>query len=73
MKETYRDFLADWQQGYTDEPLILLTHFAFLFMFYVVLYAIQKVSPTKTIKQRGRKTDSEYRQIEGFYAPKMKI
>ncbi|OZI15529.1 transposase [Sodalis-like symbiont of Philaenus spumarius] len=60
MKEAYADFCAEWQQRYADEPLMLAAQPSY----DAVLYAMEKLP--ETVKQRGRKTGSEYRQLEGF-------
>ncbi|WP_334469533.1 Mu transposase C-terminal domain-containing protein [Arsenophonus sp. PmNCSU2021_1] len=60
MKEAYVDFCAEWQQRYADEPLMLAAQPSY----DAVLYAMDKLP--EIVKQRGRKTGSEYRQLEGF-------
>jgi len=60
IKEAYADFCAEWQQRYSDEPLMLAAQPSY----DAVLYAIEKLP--ETLKQRGRKTGSEYRQLERF-------
>lgn len=60
IQESYADFCTEWQNRYANELLML----AALPSYDAVLYAMEKLH--ETIKQRGLKTGSEYRQLKGF-------
>lgn len=60
MSEAYEDFVADWQRRHADEPYMLEV----MPSYDVVRYAMKKLP--KVVKQKGRVTGSEYRQLEGF-------
>lgn len=60
MSEAYEDFVADWQRRYADEPYMLEV----MPSYDVVRYAMKKLP--EVVKQKGRVTGSEYRQLEGF-------
>ncbi|HFS2351944.1 TPA: Mu transposase C-terminal domain-containing protein [Escherichia coli] len=60
MSEAYEDFVADWQRRHADEPYMLEV----MPSYDVVRYAMKKLP--EVVKQKGRVTGSEYRQLEGF-------
>ncbi|EHR0756076.1 transposase [Escherichia coli] len=60
MSEAYEDFVADWQRHHADEPYMLEV----MPSYDVVRYAMKKLP--EVVKQKGRVTGSEYRQLEGF-------
>ncbi|EHM8908992.1 transposase [Escherichia coli] len=60
MSEAYEDFVADWQRRHADEPCMLEV----MPSYDVVRYAMKKLP--EVVKQKGRVTGSEYRQLEGF-------
>ncbi|RXJ66176.1 transposase [Escherichia coli] len=60
MSEAWEDFVADWQRRYADEPYMLEV----MPSYDVVRYAMKKLP--EVVKQKGRVTGSEYRQLEGF-------
>ncbi|HDD9261381.1 TPA: transposase [Escherichia coli] len=60
MSEAYEDFVADWQRRHADEPYMLEV----MPSYDVVRYAMKKLP--EAVKQKGRVTGSEYRQLEGF-------
>ena len=60
MSEAYEDFVAEWQRRHADEPYMLEV----MPSYDVVRYAMKKLP--EVVKQKGRVTGSEYRQLEGF-------
>ncbi|WP_032239705.1 Mu transposase C-terminal domain-containing protein [Escherichia coli] len=60
MSEAYEDFVAEWQCRHADEPYMLEV----MPSYDVVRYAMKKLP--EVVKQKGRVTGSEYRQLEGF-------
>ncbi|EMX2410378.1 transposase, partial [Shigella flexneri] len=60
MSEAYEDFVAEWQRRHADEPYMLEV----MSSYDVVRYAMKKLP--EVVKQKGRVTGSEYRQLEGF-------
>ncbi len=60
MSEAYEDFVADWQRRHADEPYMLEV----MPSYDVVRYAMKKLP--EVVKQKGRVTGSEYRQLERF-------
>ncbi|EKM6232595.1 transposase [Salmonella enterica] len=60
MSEAYEDFVADWQRRHADEPYMLEV----MPSYDVVRYAMKKLP--EVVKQKGRVTGSEYRQLEGI-------
>lgn len=60
MSEAYEDFVAEWQHRHADEPYMLEV----MPSYDVVRYAMKKLP--EVVKQKGRVTGSEYRQLEGF-------
>ncbi|MBB2455232.1 transposase [Escherichia coli] len=60
MSEAYEEFVADWQRRHADEPYMLEV----MPSYDVVRYAMKKLP--EVVKQKGRVTGSEYRQLEGF-------
>lgn len=60
MSEAYEDFVTEWQRRYADEPYMLEV----MPSYDVVRYAMKKLP--EVVKQKGRVTGSEYRQLEGF-------
>ncbi|EMY3402105.1 transposase [Escherichia coli] len=60
MSEAYEDFVAEWQRRHADEPYMLEV----MPSYDVVRYAMKKLP--EVVKQKGRITGSEYRQLEGF-------
>lgn len=58
--EAYRDFVAEWQRRHADEPHMLEV----VPSYDTVLRAMRKLP--EVVKQKGRITGSEYRQLEGF-------
>ncbi|HHY8548858.1 TPA: Mu transposase C-terminal domain-containing protein [Escherichia coli] len=60
MSEAYEDFVAEWQRRHADEPYMIEV----MPSYDVVRYAMKKLP--EVVKQKGRVTGSEYRQLEGF-------
>ncbi|EIP9508361.1 transposase [Escherichia coli] len=60
MSEAYEDFVAEWQRRHADEPYMLEV----MPSYDVVRYTMKKLP--EVVKQKGRITGSEYRQLEGF-------
>ncbi|EEC7658477.1 transposase [Escherichia coli] len=60
MSEAYEDFVAEWQRRHADEPYMLEV----MPSYDVVRYTMKKLP--EVVKQKGRVTGSEYRQLEGF-------
>ncbi|EHM4995759.1 transposase, partial [Shigella sonnei] len=60
MSEAYEDFVAEWQRRHADEPYMLEV----MPSYDVVRYAMKKLP--EVVRQKGRVTGSEYRQLEGF-------
>ena len=60
LSEASEDFVADWQRRHADEPYMLEV----MPSYDVVRYAMKKLP--EVVKQKGRVTGSEYRQLEGF-------
>ncbi|EQB2283140.1 Mu transposase C-terminal domain-containing protein [Escherichia coli] len=60
MSEAYEDFVAEWQRRHADEPYMLEV----MPSYDVVRYTMKKLP--EVVKQKGRITSSEYRQLEGF-------
>ncbi|EKA1090884.1 transposase, partial [Escherichia coli] len=60
MSEAYEDFVAEWKRRHADEPYMLEV----MPSYDVVRYAMKKLP--EVVKQKGRITGSEYRQLEGF-------
>lgn len=60
MSEAWEDFAAEWQRRHADEPYMLEV----MPSYDVVRYAMKKLP--EVVKQKGRVTGSEYRQLEGF-------
>ncbi|WP_032242576.1 Mu transposase C-terminal domain-containing protein [Escherichia coli] len=60
MSEAYEDFVAEWQCRHADEPYMLEV----MPSYDVVRYAMKKLP--EVVKQKGRVTGSESRQLEGF-------
>ncbi|ELL0441147.1 transposase [Salmonella enterica] len=58
--EAYGDFVAEWQRRHADEPHMLEV----VPSYDTVLRAMRKLP--EVVKQKGRITGSEYRQLEGF-------
>ncbi|EBP2085772.1 transposase [Salmonella enterica] len=58
--EAYQDFVAEWQRRHADEPHMLEV----IPSYDAVLRAMRKLP--EVVKQKGRITGSEYRQLEGF-------
>ncbi|EPU7167088.1 DNA-binding protein, partial [Escherichia coli] len=60
MTEAYEDFVAEWQHRHADEPYMLD-----IMPSYDTIRRAMKKLP-EVVKQKGRVTGSEYRQLEGF-------
>lgn len=60
MSEAWEDFAAEWRRRHADEPYMLEV----MPSYDVVRYAMKKLP--EVVKQKGRVTGSEYRQLEGF-------
>lgn len=60
MKEAWDNFSAEWCETYKDDPVMV----AVMPSYDTVCRVMAKVP--EIVKQRGRKTGSEYRQIEDF-------
>ncbi|HAE4143963.1 TPA_asm: DDE-type integrase/transposase/recombinase [Salmonella enterica subsp. enterica serovar Montevideo] len=60
MTEAYEDFVAEWNRRHAEEPYMLQ-----IIPSYDAIRRVVKKLP-EVVKQKGRVTGSEYRQIEGF-------
>lgn len=60
MTEAYEDFVAEWNRRHAEEPYMLQ-----IIPSYDAIRRVMKKLP-EVVKQKGRVTGSEYRQIEGF-------
>ncbi|EIE7706108.1 transposase [Salmonella enterica] len=60
MTEAYEDFVAEWNRRYAEEPYMLQ-----IIPSYDAIRRVMKKLP-EVVKQKGRITGSEYRQLEGF-------
>ncbi|EMX7707896.1 transposase [Salmonella enterica] len=60
MTEAYEDFVAEWNRRHAEEPYMLQ-----IVPSYDAIRRVMKKLP-EVVKQKGRVTGSEYRQIEGF-------
>ncbi|EHE1756770.1 transposase [Salmonella enterica] len=60
MTEAYEDFVAEWNRRYAEEPYMLQ-----VIPSYDAIRRVMKKLP-EVVKQKGRITGSEYRQLEGF-------
>ncbi|ECX9224298.1 DDE-type integrase/transposase/recombinase [Salmonella enterica] len=60
MTEAYEDFVTEWNRRYAEEPYMLQ-----IIPSYDAIRRVMKKLP-EVIKQKGRITGSEYRQLEGF-------
>ncbi|TJU75213.1 transposase, partial [Escherichia coli] len=60
MTEAYEDFVAEWRLRHADEPYMLD-----IMPSYDTIRRAMKKLP-EVVKQKGRVTGSEYRQLEGF-------
>ncbi|EBT9168711.1 transposase [Salmonella enterica] len=60
MTEAYEDFVKEWNRRYAEEPYMLQ-----IIPSYDAIRRVMKKLP-EVVKQKGRVTGSEYRQIEGF-------
>lgn len=60
MTEAYEDFVAEWNRRHAEEPYMLQ-----IIPSYDAIRRVMKKLP-EVVKQKGRITGSEYRQLEGF-------
>ncbi|EBK7448182.1 transposase [Salmonella enterica] len=60
MTEAYEDFVKEWNRRYAEEPYMLQ-----IIPSYDAIRRVMKKLP-EVVKQKGRITGSEYRQLEGF-------
>lgn len=60
MTEAYEDFVAEWNRRHAEEPYMLQ-----IIPSYDAIRRVMKKLP-EVVKQKGRVTGSEYKQIEGF-------
>lgn len=60
MTEAYEDFVAEWNRRHAEEPYMLQ-----IVPSYDAIRRVMKKLP-EVVKQKGRVTGSEYKQIEGF-------
>ncbi|HAT1685186.1 TPA: DDE-type integrase/transposase/recombinase [Klebsiella oxytoca] len=60
MTEAYDDFVTEWKKRHADEPYMLQ-----IIPSYDAILRVMKRMP-EVVKQKGRVTGSEYRQLEGF-------
>lgn len=60
MTEAYEGFVAEWNRRHAEEPYMLQ-----IIPSYDAIRRVMKKLP-EVVKQKGRVTGSEYRQIEGF-------
>lgn len=60
MTEAYEDFVAEWNRRHAEEPYMLQ-----IIPSYDAIRRVMKKLP-EVVKQKGRITGSEYKQIEGF-------
>ncbi|EDT4389763.1 transposase [Salmonella enterica] len=60
MTEAYEDFVTEWNRRYAEEPYMLQ-----IIPSYDAIRRVMKKLP-EVVKQKGRITGSEYRQLEGF-------
>ncbi|EHD6971118.1 transposase [Salmonella enterica] len=60
MTEAYEDFVKEWNRRHAEEPYMLQ-----IIPSYDAIRRVMKKLP-EVVKQKGRVTGSEYRQIEGF-------
>ncbi|ELS6175619.1 transposase [Salmonella enterica] len=58
--EAYEDFVAEWNRRHAEEPYMLQ-----IIPSYDAIRRVMKKLP-EVVKQKGRITGSEYRQLEGF-------
>lgn len=60
MTEAYDDFVAEWQRRHAEEPYMLQ-----VIPSYDAILRVMRKLPER-VKQKGRVTGSEYKQLEGF-------
>ncbi|ENE4141757.1 transposase, partial [Salmonella enterica] len=60
MTEAYEDFVKEWNRRHAEEPYMLQ-----IIPSYDAIRRVMKKLP-EVVKQKGRVTGSEYKQIEGF-------
>lgn len=60
MTEAYEDFVKEWNRRHAEEPYMLQ-----IIPSYDAIRRVMKKLP-EVVKQKGRMTGSEYKQIEGF-------